>query len=81
MKMRKGNETEIEIRMKMPGDVVPIHIPGVLITEGMSNTEIERAMILSSKLIVEHLVFKRALRYFPIEPRKIEGLSKLLKND
>ena len=69
--MRKGNETEIEIRMKMPGNSTPTHIPGVLIREGMTEREIEHAMTLSFKFIVERLCLSGAMRYFPKEPKRI----------
>ena len=79
--MRKGNETEIVISMKMPGEDTPAHIPGVLIFEGMTEREIERAMINSSKFIINRLILSGAMRYFPKEMRKIEGLSELLRKE
>ena len=59
----KGNETKVVVTMQMP-EQEPIHIPGVLITEGMTSIEIERAMIEVSKLVVAELVVSGKMCYF-----------------
>ena len=79
--MRKGNETEILITMQMPGQETPMPVPGILIIEGMTEQEIVRAMIQSSKFVVAELVMRESMRYFPRISRKIEGLSNLTKKE
>ena len=61
--MRKGNEAEVVVTLQMPVQK-PIHIPGVLIMEGMTAKEIERAMIEVSKLVVAELVASGKMCYF-----------------
>ena len=77
--MRKGNETEILITMQMPGQKTPMPIPGVLITEGMTEQEITHAMIRSSKFVVAELVVRESMRYFPKEIEKITELKEIEK--
>ncbi len=76
--MKKGNETEVVITMQMPGQDAPMHIPGLLIMEGMTVQEIERCFRGVISLIVEQLVATGKMRYFPKEEGKIESLANLL---
>ena len=61
--MKKGNETEVIVTLQMPVQK-PMHIPGILIMEGMTAKEIERAMIEVSKLVVTELVASGKMCYF-----------------
>ena len=75
--MRKGNETEINITVHMPGQDSPMHVPGLLIMEGMTKREIEHGFQGVIELIIEQLILAGKMRYFPKEVGKIEGLNKL----
>ena len=75
--MKKGNETEVVITMQMPGQETPMHVPGLLIYEGMTKREIEHGFQGVIALIIEQLILAGKMRYFPKEVEKIEGLSKL----
>ena len=79
--MRKGNETEVLITMQMPGQGTPMPVPGILIIEGMTEQEITRAMVQSSKFVVAELVIRESMRYFPKEIGKIEGLVDLSRKE
>ena len=61
--VRKGNEAEVAVTLQIPGQE-PMHIPGVLIKEGMTAKEIERAMIEVSKLVVAELIISGSMYYF-----------------
>ena len=74
----KGNETKVVVTMQMPGQKTPMHVPGVLIKEGMTEQEITQTMIEISKFIVAEIVMRGSMRYFPKEVEKIEGLANLL---
>ena len=76
--MKKGNETEVVITMQMPGQDAPMHIPGLLIMEGMTVQEVERCFRGVIRLVVERLIAAGKMRYFPKEEGKIEGLANLL---
>ena len=79
--MRKGNETEIIVTMRIPEQKTPIHVPGILIAEGMTAGEIGNVMMDVSKFIIEVLVANGKMRYFPKEMKKLEGLSELLRKE
>ena len=79
--MKKGNETEVLITLKIPGQETPMAIPGVFIMEGMTEKEIEYAMLRSTRLLVEYLVRNGSMRYFPKEIGKIEGLVDLPRKE
>ncbi len=79
--MRKGNETEIIVTMRIPEQETLIHVPGILIAEGMTAGEIRNVMMDVSKFIIEVLVANGKMRYFPKEMKKLEGLSDLLERE